>query len=221
MNIVIIAAHPDDEVLGCGATAARLAREGHRIVPVIFCENATVRYTDQDMKDNLESWCQKSAAILGMQPPVFLGFPDQKLDTYPALELAQAVETVLREYRPEMIFTHHGGDVNRDHQVLFEATMVAARPQPGSQVKTVFAYETLSSTEWSATDYYSRFTPTTFYDVTDTLSLKIKAFKQYVSEVRPYPHPRSPEAIEYRARDWGARVGLRAAEAFRLVRALR
>lgn len=219
MNIAIFAAHPDDEVLGCGATAARLSQEGHTVIPVIICENATVRYEDQ-AQAILEKSAVASSEILGMAPPVFLRLPDQKLDTFAALEMAQAIEKTLHEYEPSVVFTHHGGDINMDHRVVFEATMVATRPVPGQEVRTVYTYETISSTEWGAPGYHANFAPNTFYDVTSTLELKLKAFSQYELEVREYPHPRSLEALEIRAKDWGARVGMRAAEAFHLVRNL-
>lgn len=220
MRFAILAAHPDDEVLGCGATAARLVREGHTVIPIIFCENASVRYTDELMIDNLETWAQKSANVLGIEEPVFLRMPDQKLDTFSALELAQTVEAVLREYKPEAVFTHHGGDINTDHRVLFDATMVASRPVPAATVRTVYTYETISSTEWGGTDFHATFSPNVFFDVAETIDLKIKAFSQYESEVREYPHPRSLEGIDIRAKDWGTRVGFKAAEPFQLVRNL-
>lgn len=219
MKILVLAAHPDDEVLGCGATIARLAKEGHRVVPVIICENASVRY-QQEMQTNLEEWSRRSAEILGISEPFFAQMPDQKLDTYSALEMAQRLEKIIRDIQPEIIFTHHGGDINKDHQVVFEATMVAARPLPKSRIRSVYTYETISSTEWAATDYYAKFNPNTYYDISDTLTLKLEAFSQYKSEVREYPHPRSQEAIEIRAKDWGARVGLKAAEPFQLIRTI-
>jgi LmbE family N-acetylglucosaminyl deacetylase len=219
MQILILAAHPDDEVLGCGATAARLASERHTVVPVIICENASVRYSS-DMQRTLEESSRKSSEILGISEPVFVGMPDQKLDSYSALEMAQVVEKIIKDIRPEIIFTHHGGDINKDHRVLFEATLVAVRPLPANTVRSIYTYETISSTEWAASDYYAQFSPNTFYDVSDTLEMKIKAFSQYISEVRDYPHPRSPEGIKIRAKDWGARVGLRAAEPFQLIRTI-
>jgi len=172
------------------------------------------------MGQKIEDWSRQSADILGISEPVFLGFPDQKLDTYSALEIAQTLEKLIRDYQPELIFTHHGGDINRDHQVVFDATLVASRPLPASKIRTIYTYETISSTEWSVTDYYSKFSATAFFDVTATLDLKLRAFSKYVSEVKDFPHPRSLEAIEIRAKDWGARVGMRAAEAFQLVRML-
>ena len=218
-NIVIIAAHPDDEVLGCGATAALLAQCGHRITPLIICENATVRYA-AEMRANLENWSHECAAILGIDAPVFAGLPDQKLDTFSALEMAQTIEKLMAPLSPDIVFTHHGGDINKDHRVLFEATMVATRPLPGQRVQAVYTYETISSTEWSATGFYDRFLPNTFFDISNTLSQKIEAFSRYRSEVRDFPHPRSLQGIEIRAKDWGARVGLNAAEPFQLVRQL-
>ena len=186
---------------------------------MIICENATVRYKDQ-AQAILEKSAKASAEILGMQPPLFLRLPDQKLDTFSALEMAQAIEKTLRQYEPGIVFTHHGGDINMDHRVVFEATMVATRPTPGQAVRTVYTYETISSTEWGAAGYHSGFQPNTFYDVTSTLALKLEAFGKYELEIREYPHPRSLEALEIRAKDWGARVGMRAAEAFHLVRNL-
>jgi LmbE family N-acetylglucosaminyl deacetylase len=219
MKILVLAAHSDDEVLGCGATIARLAKEGHSVIPVIICENASVRYR-QEMQTNLEEWSRRSSAILGILEPIFEQMPDQKLDTYSALDMAQRLEKIIHDVRPEIIFTHHGGDINKDHRVVFEATMVAARPLPGSKVRSIYSYETISSTEWAATDYYAKFNPNIYYDVNDTLALKLEAFSQYKTEIREYPHPRSLEAIEIRAKDWGARVGLMAAEAFQLIRTI-
>jgi LmbE family N-acetylglucosaminyl deacetylase len=220
MKYLIFAAHPDDEVLGCGGTAARLAREGNQVLPVIVCENASVRY-EQDMQDSLEQWSKQSAAILGISEPVFLRMPDQKLDKYSSLEMAQALEKVIMDIQPEVIFTHHGGDINKDHRVIFEATMVATRPVPGSKIHSVYSYETISSTEWAFTDFYLKFTPNTFFDISETLDLKIKAFSRYESEVKKYPHPRSPQGIEIRAKDWGTKVGVKAAEAFQLIRSIK
>jgi LmbE family N-acetylglucosaminyl deacetylase len=216
-KIIVLAAHPDDEVLGCGGTVARLAAEGYSIVPVIVCENATVRY-GESMKAQLEQWAFECAQILGVQPPEFLGLPDQQLDKFSALEMAQIIEEVIKKHQPQTIFTHHGGDINKDHRVIYEATMVATRPLPDMCVKTVYTYETISATEWGSSEYFMKFMPNTFYDITDTLSIKIKAFSRYKSEIRQFPHPRSLKGIEIRALDWGARVGLNAAEAFQLVR---
>jgi len=217
MKVLILAAHPDDEVLGCGGTAARLSNEGHEVLPVIVCENASVRYKEE-MKEEIERSAIRCAEILGMTKPVFLAMPDQKLDTYPALEMAKIVERVIEEHSPEIVFTHHGGDINKDHQVIFEATMVALRPTPVNKVHSVYTYETISATEWAAPNYHAVFTPNTFYDISATLNQKIEAFSQYASELKEFPHPRSKKGIEVRAEDWGARVGMPAAEAFQLIR---
>ncbi|MFQ5707996.1 MAG: PIG-L deacetylase family protein [bacterium] len=219
MKVLVLAAHPDDEVLGCGGTIARLGAEGHEITTVIFCENASVRYNNT-MNGKIENMARECAKVLGVKNPVFLRMPDQKLDTYSALEMAQMVERVIKEYQPEMIFTHHGGDINEDHQVLFEATMVATRPLPLGKIKSIMTYETISSTEWGVSNYHSSFRPNVFYDISKTLPVKLQAFGSYVSEIREFPHPRSIEAIEIRAKDWGARVGVPAVEPFQLIRLL-
>ncbi len=224
MNVLVLAAHPDDEVLGCGGTIARLVNEGHKVSTVIFCENASARYDsgyEPSMNGKIEEMCRKCAKVLNMDEPVFLRLSDQKLDTYSALEMAQTVEKVLREFRPEMVLTHHGGDINADHRVLFEATMVATRPLPEGGVKTILTYETISATEWGISNYHPSFQPNVFYDISVTLQTKVKAFGEYYSEIREFPHPRSLEGIEIRAKDWGTRAGLLAAEPFQLIRALR
>lgn len=224
MNVLILAAHADDEVLGCGGTIARLVNEGHRVNAVIFCENASARFVSgysSSMPEKLEQMCNACAKVLKMQQPVFLRFADQKLDTYPALEIVQTVEKVLREHKPDMVLVHHGGDINEDHRVLFEATMVATRPLPNGHIKSILTYETISATEWGISNHHSSFQPNVFYDISTTLELKLQAFSQYTSEMREFPHPRSLEAIEIRAKDWGARVGLPAVEAFQLIRSIR
>jgi len=218
-KILIIAAHPDDEVLGCGGTAARLAKAGNQVVPVIVCENSTVRYDDV-MKTTLRENAIECAEILGIDKPSFLDFPDQRLDIFPALEMAQLIERIIAQHDPQVIFTHHGGDINLDHRVLFDATMVATRPTPTCSVRQVYTYETISATEWGVPGYHQPFTPNVFFDISNTVELKMKGFSKYVSEVKEYPHPRSLEGIEIRAKDWGTRVGMKAAEPFELIRSL-
>ncbi|RMF64229.1 MAG: PIG-L family deacetylase [Calditrichaeota bacterium] len=219
MKVLVLAAHPDDEVLGCGGTIARFVEAGHKVNTVIFCENASVRY-GASMNGQIEKMSRQCAEILEMAEPVFLRMSDQKLDTYSALEMAQTVEKVIQDFQPDMLLTHHGGDINEDHRVLFEAAMVATRPLPQNKIKTILTYETISSTEWGISNHHSSFKPDVFYDISKTLPLKLKAFSAYSSELREFPHPRSLEAIEIRARDWGARVGLSAAEPFQLIRAI-
>jgi LmbE family N-acetylglucosaminyl deacetylase len=218
-KIVILAAHPDDEVLGVGGTLAYMAKKGGTIVPVIFCENSTVRY-DTSMINILEDAAINCTKTLGLQQPIFLQYPDQKLDTFSILEISQKIEEIIQTHQPSTIFTHHNGDINRDHRVVFEATMVATRPFPGQRVKQVLLYETVSSTEWGHPSITPSFEPNIFINISETLETKIKAFSYYESEVKPFPHPRSFDAIKVRAKDWGARVGLPAAEAFQLVRSI-
>jgi len=219
MNILVVGAHPDDEVLGLGGTLIRHVQKKDLVYPAIFADGSQVRYSENE-RDGLKEACRKSCAELGVQPPEFLGFPDQKLDTYSQIELTQAIESLILKYHCEMIYTHHSGDINRDHQILHEATLVAARPKPGGIVKQVLCYSVPSSTEWAPFRSTSSFLPNWFVDVSLTLKQKLRALAHYSSEIPPFPHPRSLEAVENQAKYWGSSVGLEYAEPFMLMRNL-
>jgi LmbE family N-acetylglucosaminyl deacetylase len=219
MNVLVIACHPDDEILGLGGTLARHAKAGDKVYPVVFVEGATVRYGGTEV-ESLESCCQKSCSRLGIEPPEFLRLPDQRLDTIPQIELNRYIEERIRRHQPEVIYGHHPGDVNRDHQVLSEATMVASRPKPGQVVKRLLTYQVPSSTEWIPQIVGRVFMPNWFVDITDTVDQKLEAMACYKSETPPFPHPRSLEAIRTQGRYWGQSVGFEYAEAFMLLRNL-
>ncbi|MCI0408701.1 MAG: PIG-L family deacetylase [Acidobacteria bacterium] len=219
MNILVISAHPDDEMLGLGGTLARHAQEGASVFPVIFADGSQVRY-DENQRQTLQMSCIRSCAELGLQEPRFLGFPDQKLDTYPQITLTQAIEDAIAQHQPEVVYTHHVGDMNRDHQVLHEATLVATRPKPGGPVRRLLAYTVPSSTDWAPCTASRSFLPNWFVDISATIGQKLRALSHYSSEVPPYPHPRSLEAIENQAKYWGSGVGYLYAEPFMLVRNL-
>jgi LmbE family N-acetylglucosaminyl deacetylase len=219
MNILVVSAHPDDEVLGLGGTLARHASQGDVVFPVIFADGAQVRYRE-DERDSLKAACARCCAELGIQAPAFLGLPDQRLDTLPQIQLTQAIEALIARHQPEMIYTHHFGDTNRDHQVLHDATLVAARPKPGGTVKRILSYNVPSSTDWAPTLPTRAFLPNWFVDISTTLKQKLRALAHYTSETPPYPHPRSLEAIENQARFWGSGVGVDHAEPFMLIRNL-
>ncbi|MDI6781784.1 MAG: PIG-L family deacetylase, partial [bacterium] len=144
--------------------------------------------------------------------------PDQRMDGIPLLDVVQPIEALIKQIEPEIIYVHHHGDVNQDHRVVFEATMVAARPVKESSVKNIFCYETLSSTEWCPPFSERVFKPNVFVDVRETIEQKLDAFRCYESEIREFPHPRSLEALKNAAKQWGSRVGLGYAEAFELIR---
>ena len=208
----MIAAHPDDELLGCGGTAALHARAGDEVTAVIACEGESLRYGEHGVGQN--GHMQRAAGTLGLKDVRQLAFPDQRLDTMPLTELITPLERIVREVQPAIIYCQYGGDVNRDHQLLFQAVLVAARPTEPC-IEAVYAFDTASSTEWA---FPRSFTADTWVDISETLDTKLAAMACYESEVRPYPHPRSLEALRYRAKAWGNQHCLDAAEAFMTVR---
>ena len=160
-------------------------------------------------------------SIVGAAGVVHRGLPDQRLDTLPLSEVACEVEQLIEGFAPEVVYTHFGGDINRDHQIIAEAVLVATRPYAAPSVREVLMFETPSSTEWGAPQILPVFHPAVFVDIAPTLERKVDAFLCYTAEVRDYPHPRSPRALRERARYWGSLVNRTAAEAFAVVRSLR
>lgn len=222
--VLVVAAHPDDEVLGCGATIARLATDGVPVTIAILGEGITSRHDARDDADPgevaaLRATSERVASSLGATVEMF-GLPDNRFDTVPLLDVVKIVEDLIARVAPQTIFTHHRGDLNVDHVVLHRAVMTATRPVDAAAVPTVLAFEVPSSSEW-AFDQFDSFRPTLFVDVESTLQAKIDAMELYEGEARPFPHPRSPQALEALARRRGSTAGLRAAEAFELVRAIR
>lgn len=225
MKTLVIAAHPDDEVLGCGGTISKLSSEGSEVHILILANGLTSR-VDFDpstsaaaLKTHHER-AERAGALLGAANVNFGGLPDQKMDTLPLLEITQRIEAEIEAVKPQTIFTHHGGDLNMDHVITFRATLTATRPMRNSPVRTIFAYQVPSSTEWAFQSFDPKFHPNTFMDIEKSLALKIQAMEIYESEARPFPHPRSPEALEAIAKQWGSVVGLEAAEAFQLIRSI-
>ena len=211
-RVLVVAAHPDDELLGCGGTVALHARAGHRVTACLACEGESLRYGEGGV--NQEAHSARAAATLGIADVRRLGFPDQRLDTFTLTEIITPLERVVREVRPQSIYCQHGGDINRDHQLLFQALLVAARPVE-EYIEAVYAFDTASSTEWA---FPRTFVPDTWVDISSTLETKLEAMACYESEVRDYPHPRSLEALRNRARAWGNQCSLDAAEVFMTVR---
>lgn len=216
--VLVVAAHPDDEVLGCGGTLARHAENGDKVHVLILADGETSR---QQAGEVSERWAcaDRAANILGIRLHKILGFPDNQLDRIALLEVVREIESAVSQLKPTVVYTHHGGDLNIDHQIACRAVMTACRPLPESTVHTIYTFETLSSTNWiwSQAD---NFHPNRFVDISRTLEKKLAALKEYNSEMRPFPHARSYEAIEYSARLRGSQNGLNAAEAFDVVRQL-
>ncbi|MDQ2842056.1 MAG: PIG-L family deacetylase [Acidobacteriota bacterium] len=220
MRVLIVAAHPDDEILGVGGTAALHARKGDCVRLVQVCEGISVRYLPE-RKSEVDHQGQLAAQTLGVTSLTQLANPDQRLDTLPISQIAAQIESIVREHQPEMVYTHFIGDLNRDHRIVAEAVMIACRPYAAPSVREVLMFETPSSTEWGSSLLLPKFEPTVFVGIDDVMELKVEAFSSYTAEVREYPHPRSLEAIRERARYWGSLVNRPAAEPFVLVRGLR
>jgi N-acetylglucosamine malate deacetylase 1 len=217
-NILVIAAHPDDEVIGAGGTIAAHAARGDHVFIAILTEGATVQFPDDPDKISLKKQhALKAAEILGARK-VFAGdFPDQRLDVTPVLEVNRFVEQVAREVEPHVIYTHHFADLNSDHRVAYEAAAVTARPfsLPSFESLLCYAVDTLTHAGQGAPQF------NVYSDIGGTLELKLKAMQVYETEARAYPHPRSVEAMRYMALRNGAMVGLGAAEVFQSVLEIR
>lgn len=225
MRVLVLAAHPDDEVLGCGGTIAWHADQGHDVAIHLMAEGATSRSNVPDrvaMALELESLrcaAREAAAILGATVS-FDNYPDNRMDSVDLLDVVKSVEGVIAEMRPERIYTHHSGDVNIDHRIVHQAVVTACRPMPGQSVRSLLFFEAVSSTEWQPAASGGVFAPNWFVSIESTIERKREALKVYASEMREFPHPRSLAAIDYLARWRGASVGVHAAEAFMLGRAV-
>jgi LmbE family N-acetylglucosaminyl deacetylase len=226
MRVLVVAAHPDDEILGCGGTMARLAREGHEVRAAILAEGLSSRYAHREDADpgqlqHLHAQAQQAASKVGARESVLCKLPDNRLDTVPLLEVVKVVEELVARFQPEVIYTHHPGDLNVDHGVVHRAVLTATRPVAGQCVSEIYAFEVPSSTEWAFQRLEPSFRPSVFVDITETLETKIEAMACYDTETRKFPHPRSPEALRAIATRWGSVVGLPAVEAFELIRSVR
>jgi LmbE family N-acetylglucosaminyl deacetylase len=223
--ILVVAAHPDDEILGCGATAARHVQEGRDVYFAILGEGITARHESREAADagqlsRLHEHAHAAARKIGVKDLFLHKLPDNRLDTVPLLDVVKLVEDLVLRLKPEVIYTHHPGDLNVDHGVVHRAVLTATRPMRGQPVKEIYAFEVPSSTEW-AFGLCPVFRPNVFVDVGAALETKIAAMACYETESRKFPHPRSPEALRAIATRWGSVVGCVAAEAFELVRCVR
>lgn len=220
-RILIIAAHPDDEILGCGATVARLIKEGYEAYTLILGEGMTSRDPERNINkrekdiDELKKHMQRANDIIGVKKVFAFDFPDNRFDTVPLLDIVKTIEKVKNMVKPYVIFTHYEKDLNIDHQITYKAVITATRPLENENTKEIYSFEVLSSTEWN---YPLSFSPNVFFDIGDTLALKLKAMTEYKLELREYPHPRSLEGMEIRAKQRGMEVGMYFAEAFECAR---
>jgi len=223
-SVLVVAAHPDDEVLGCGGTIARHADAGDQVQVLIVAEGATSR---QQQRNRLQAGdelfvlakaAQKAGSILGAAGVELLDLPDNRLDSLDRLDLIKRLEERIDHHQPHVVYVHHAGDVNVDHRRLHEAVVTACRPTPCHPVRRLLSFEVASSSEWQPPGSAPPFQPNWFVDISDQWRRKREALVTYSSEMRPWPHARSLEALEHMARWRGAQVGVEAAEAFCLLR---
>ena len=221
---MIVASHPDDEVLGCFGTVARLIKEGYDAYTLILGEGKTSRDEQrilENRKDDIEvlnTEIQKANDAIGIKKVFIESFPDNRFDSVDLLDIVKVISKVKEEIEPDIIFTHFENDLNIDHRITYQAVLTATRPMEDECVKEIYSFEILSSTEWN---YPLSFSPDTYFDISDTIDLKIKAMKEYTSELCKYPHPRSLEGINLNAQYQGMRVGKKYVEAFKSVRVIR
>jgi len=218
MKILIVAAHPDDEILGAGGTIAKHVKSGDEVDILLLSKGVMARYNQKNkhsskMIDEVNTQAKRIGAMLNTGV-VFRDFPDNKFDSVPLLDIIKSIEEIIAKYKPEIIYTHWEHDLNIDHKITFQAVMTATRPI-GSSVKKILSFEVPSSSEWNFT---KSFRPNYYINIEDTINYKIKAMKMYEGEIRKYPHPRSEEGIRILAKRRGMETDLKYAEAFRIIR---
>lgn len=226
-KVLVIGAHPDDEILGVGGTIAKHTAQGDEVYVCLLSEHVTARKNKPDHTLFLEQ-VHAAKNIVGIKEILFFDFPNIQMNTVPTLKVVQAIEEAIVRFKPEIIYTHHTGDVNDDHHVTFRATMAAMRlPErgnipglPRNLIKEVLCYETPSSTEWAPPLSGTAFLPNVYVDISNFLDKKLAALACYENVTKPYPHPRSAEALTAKAKTTGVQAGLEAAEAFMLIRKL-
>lgn len=217
-TILIVAAHADDEALGCGGTIARHVAEGDIVHAVFLADGVRSRpgIEPSELNERMAA-CEKARQILGITSNTYLGLPDNRLDDLPLIDVVQPLEALLQRLAPHTVYTHHQGDLNVDHRIAHQAVVTACRPLPRCSVKHILAFEIMSSTEWNSADG-AAFQPNWFVDISDYLDTKLAALEAYAVEMRSPPHSRSIEHLGTLAKHRGYSVGIQAAEAFTLVR---
>ena len=223
-RILIVVAHPDDEVLGCFGAVAKLISQGYEAYTLILGEGKTSRdekrvvLNNTDELETLNEEIKKANETIGIKKVFVESFPDNRFDSVDLLDIVKVVSKVKEEVQPSIIFTHFENDLNIDHQITYKAVLTATRPMRGESVEEIYSFEILSSTEWN---YPLSFSPDIFFDISATIDSKLEAMKEYQSELCEYPHPRSLEGIELNAKYHGMRVGKKYVEAFKTIRVVR
>lgn len=223
-TVFVIAAHPDDELLGVGGCVAKHAAAGDKVYALILGEGQTSRWehreeADQAVVASLHKDTLDAAREVGFEEVYFENFPDNRFDQVDLLDIVKSVEKYIRQLKPEIVYTHFQGDLNVDHQMTARAVLTATRPIGDYCVQEIYAFETLSSTEWNFdTTEQTGFVPNVFVDITEEYAKKEAAMKHYRSELCEFPHPRSLEGMDVLSRTRGMAAGMQRAEAFRLIR---
>lgn len=219
-RILVLAPHPDDEVLGVGGTIAKLAAQGDEVAVAVVTRAGPPVFTPEVAETGRQE-AAAAHAVLGVKDTRFLAFPAAGLDTVPHRDLNAGLLEQFVDVRPDVVYVPFGGDLHRDHREVFDAALVCARPSGPASPRAVYAYETLSETNWNAPYLAPGFAPNVFVDISAHLETKVEAMSCYASQLRPFPHERSLEALRALARLRGATIGSEAAEAFVLVREIR
>lgn len=222
LKVLVVAAHPDDEVIGMGGTIARHVRDGDEVTTLFLADGVSSREQGAGsvMLGERNHAAVQASRVLGTQPPMLLGLPDNRLDALALLDIVKPLEKVIESNRPEIIYTHHAGDLNIDHQLTHRAVVTACRPQSTANL-TLLAFEVLSSTEWQTPSPATAFIPNWFVDISATMTQKLAALDCYQVEMRPPPHSRSLDNVVNLSRLRGNQVYREHAEAFMLIRHIR
>lgn len=216
-SILVVAAHPDDEILGMAGTIARHAKAGDAVTVLWVTDGSSAQYPGRpDLAEQKDRESEEALAVLGAQSWIRGGLPDMRLDTVPHIEVNAVVQEAVERCQPSVVYCVHP-DVNQDHRAAFNAVAVATRPRPDSTIRAVLTYATASSIEWTPPSE-ATFSPTWYIDITDELDLKLQSLSCYATELRPWPHPRSLRAVTAIAQACGSTVGVACAESFSLVR---
>jgi len=218
--ILIVAAHSDDEAIGCAGTMAKHVAAGDDVHVLFMTDGVSSRLDQKNDIDHRSSSAENASAVIGVKSIENLDFPDNKMDRVPLLDVTQAIERKVKALQPDAIYTHHIGDLNVDHQITHKAVITACRPQPASYVKEIYSFEVLSSTEWQSPGFLP-FTPNVFVDISNYIDIKREALEAYSSEMREAPHSRNIDNIIRNAEVRGHAVGVAHAEAFTSLRELK
>lgn len=220
MKVLVIAPHPDDEVLGVGGTITKRAIQGHDVFVCVVTKACEPLFSNEIVEQGRNE-CRKADALLGVKETFFLDFPAVMLETVPRYELNDRILRLIQSIKPDEVYIPHRGDMQLDHKMVVDACMVALRPKYAHKVCRIYAYETLSETGWDVTNVTNEFIPTVYEDISDTIASKLDAMKVFKTQLGVFPDPRSIEAIEALAKFRGATVFVNAAEAFSLIREIK